>query len=107
MRGIGPIVLLVGVFVVSFAFGLLKAAAPRKMHGTSSRRNSTALVRKRGNVGAEAALNALPLVLFICFCLCAPTSSVIFATWSCAYYTEDSLVRVAPMTAPDPQCHTT
>eukprot|EP00964_Phaeocystis_antarctica_P088915 scaffold56619_cov56-Phaeocystis_antarctica.AAC.2 len=46
----------------------------------------------------RALVKSLPSVLFLSFCLCAPTASAIFKTWDCVEYVEDSL---APTGNPD------
>jgi hypothetical protein len=60
----------------------------------------------------HGALDALPLVLFVCFCLCASTSASIFAAYSCLDFIEDSSHGNTPrlrsylLHDPSLQCHT-
>ena len=87
LGGVGPLVLLALVFLVSFP--IIIVIQLRDARKNKSRIRSVAATV--GNAIVQATIQTLPIVLFVSFCLCAPTSSSIFATWSCAEYTEDSL----------------
>ena len=90
LGGIGPLVLLALVFV--FAFPAIVCSQLRAAHNSQAvARQHRSICATLGDAIKEAGTQTLPIVLFVSFCLCAPTASSIFATWSCAEYTEDSL----------------
>ena len=80
LRSVGPLILILVVFVVTFAFYIGQAVVAREPPGG------------KGNIWAKALVKALPSVLFLCFCLCPPTASAIFKTWDCVEFVEDSFV---------------
>ena len=88
LGGIGPLVLLALVFIFMFPVIVASQIRAARNRTTSQKKTMSATVLEAiGQAGAQT----LPIVLFTSFCLCAPTASSIFATWSCAEYTEDSL----------------
>ncbi len=91
LRSVGPLLLILVVFVLTFAFFIGQAVFAREPPGG------------KGNIWTKALVKALPSVLFLSFCLCAPTASAIFKTWDCVEYVEDSYVEdsLVPNTNPD------
>ena len=92
LRGLGPLVFVLAVFL------LCAVAAPVLRCFKHDRRahvgEKKASIRKaHTHVLTQSLLDALPYVLFVCFCICASTASSVFATWSCAEYEEDSTVE--------------
>ena len=83
LRSIGPLLLILVVFVVSSAFYIGQAVVAREPP------------EGKGNIWTKALVKALPSVLFLSFCLCAPTASAIFQTWDCVEYVKlkDSYVE--------------
>ena len=88
LGGFVPLLLLALVFLVSFPINIVAWLRAARKDRVATKLHWRAMV---GNAIVQAAMQTLPIVLFVSFCLCAPTSSAIFATWSCAEYTEDSL----------------
>ena len=86
LRGIGPLVLLAGVFVLQIIYSLGSSCFRQCL----AKRDEYQKLSRDPKFVLQSVLDAVPLVLFICFCLCASTSSSIFATWSCAEYAYDS-----------------
>ena len=86
LRSVGPLVLIVIVFVFSFAVNIGQALTETESCG-----RSFALLGAKRKMWTKALVKALPSVLFLSFCLCAPTASAIFKTWDCVEYVEDSL----------------
>tara|TARA_B100000795_G_scaffold262963_1_gene241469 strand:+ start:76 stop:807 length:732 start_codon:yes stop_codon:yes gene_type:complete len=86
LRSVGPLVVIFVVFVFAFAINIGQALIARSPLGA------------KGNIWTKALVKALPSVLILSYCLCAPTASAIFKTWDCVEYVEDSL---APTGNPD------
>jgi len=86
LRSVGPLVLIAVVFLVSFAVNIGQALIDTGSFG----RSFVQLGAKR-KLLTRAVVKSLPSVLFLSFCLCAPTTSAIFKTWDCVEYVEDSL----------------
>ena len=80
LRSVGPLVLIVVVFLFSVAVYIGQALIATESLGRSFSRTLV-----------QALVKSLPSVLFLSFCLCAPTASAIFKTWDCVEYVEDSL----------------
>jgi len=91
LNGIGPFVLIVALFLFRFLGGVVAVWWMRRVKGKEE--TATHLVNgKPTSLFLQSALDALPLALFTCFCLCASTSASIFDTWSCTEYAYDSTV---------------
>ena len=93
LRSVGPLVLIVVVFLFSFAVNIGQALIETESVG-----RSFSQLGAKGKMWTRALVKSLPSVLFLSFCLCAPTASAIFKTWDCVEYVEDSL---APTGNPD------
>ena len=98
LRSVGPLVLIVVVFLFSFAVNIGQALIE-----TESLGRSFAQLGAKGKMWTKALVKSLPSVLFLSFCLCAPTASAIFKTWDCVEYVEDSYVEdsIVPNTNPE------
>ena len=76
VRGIGPVTPMVAVCVIGWIFS-----------------------RLQGQSHVSSMQNTLPLILFISFVLVAPTSSSIFAAWTCETFALNSIAKPPTTTA--------
>ena len=81
VTGAAPLLLLLVVFVVSVLYSVFRRCRDRDS-------SSGPL-----EICVQCVLNGLPLVLFICYCMCASISSSIFASWGCVKYVEDAMTE--------------
>ena len=81
VTGAAPLLLLLVVFVVSVLYGVFRRCRDRDS-------SSSPL-----EICTQSVFNGLPLVLFICYCMCASISSSIFASWGCIEYVEDAMAE--------------
>jgi hypothetical protein len=83
LRGIGPLVLLLFIGATSWAGHEVYHYFDRAKVDPSF---------SKGRPGLSSLLKTLPSILFFAFVLITPTSSGIFATWTCATYALNSIL---------------